>query len=192
MTTLRYITHPNVVQDPEVPVPQWGLSELGRQRAEAMARQPWAATIGRVVSSPETKAREAAEVLAGALGLAVEVRHESFANSEFVDMARSHGVSIITAADSEFPQIADQTAPFVYMRLQGTAESEVLGYSPDDLDVWAKAIKAWAAGEMPDGLRYIADPSSGVSGGRDVFFYVIAGAKAKNPSAAMALIDRVG
>lgn len=75
MTTLRYITHPNVVQDPEVPVPRWGLSELGRQRAGAMARQPWAATVGRVVSSPETKAREAAEVLAGALGLDVEVRH---------------------------------------------------------------------------------------------------------------------
>lgn len=77
MTALRYISHPNVVQDPDVPVPQWGLSPLGVERAHAMAAQPWAATIGRVVSSPETKARQAAEILAEALGLDVEVRTDS-------------------------------------------------------------------------------------------------------------------
>jgi broad specificity phosphatase PhoE len=74
MNILRYISHPNVVQDPDVPVPQWRLSELGIERARAMTRQPWVRPIGRVVASPETKAREAAAILAEHLGLDVEVR----------------------------------------------------------------------------------------------------------------------
>jgi broad specificity phosphatase PhoE len=74
VTVLRYISHPDVVQDPQVPVPRWGLSELGVARARAMTSQPWVATIGRVVSSPETKALEAAAILADHLGLEVEVR----------------------------------------------------------------------------------------------------------------------
>lgn len=74
MSTLRYISHPNVVQDPDVPVPQWGLSELGIERARAMTRQAWVASICRVVASPETKAREAAAILAAHLGLDVEIR----------------------------------------------------------------------------------------------------------------------
>ncbi len=32
MAVVRYITHPDVVIDPVTPVPQWRLSELGRQR----------------------------------------------------------------------------------------------------------------------------------------------------------------
>jgi broad specificity phosphatase PhoE len=77
MPVLRYISHPNVVQDPEVPVPQWELSPFGLERARAMAVQPWVAAIGRVVSSPETKARQAASILADRLGLDVEVRSDT-------------------------------------------------------------------------------------------------------------------
>ncbi|MCS3495855.1 hypothetical protein M2189_005186 [Bradyrhizobium japonicum] len=34
---IRYLTHPQVQIDPTVPVPQWGLSPLGRTRTEALA-----------------------------------------------------------------------------------------------------------------------------------------------------------
>ncbi|OWY62709.1 histidine phosphatase family protein [cyanobacterium TDX16] len=74
MALLHYVSHPEVVVDPETPIPRWGLSPLGLQRARAMLDQAWVADVGRVVSSDETKALEAASVLAEHLGLDVEVR----------------------------------------------------------------------------------------------------------------------
>lgn len=73
----RYVSHAQVVQDPEVPVPRWGLNETGRRRVEVLADQPWMRRVGRLVSSDETKAVEAATILADALGLEVEVRPDS-------------------------------------------------------------------------------------------------------------------
>lgn len=70
-----YITHPQVRIDPNVAVPQWGLSEIGRQRAIQSATSPWAAALTRIVSSEETKAIETAEILARSAGLSVEVVH---------------------------------------------------------------------------------------------------------------------
>ncbi|NGM44765.1 DUF72 domain-containing protein [Rhodobacter sp. SGA-6-6] len=121
---------------------------------------------------------------------AVEVRHDSFRTPEFTDLARAHGVAAVIAADSEFPQIADPTAPFVYARIMGTAEDEPLGYSERALDLWAERAKVWAEGGCPEGLDYVGDPKP--SGPRDVFLYVISGHKVLNPQAAMALIERLG
>jgi uncharacterized protein YecE (DUF72 family) len=123
-----------------------------------------------------------------ALRHVVEVRHDSFRNAEFVALAREHGVAIAIAGDSEFPQIADPTAPFIYARIMGTGESKKFGYAPKMLDLWAQRARAWAAGQAPDGLVYVDTPAAGAA--RDVFLYVIGGHKAKNPSAAMALIAR--
>ena len=64
MTYALYVTHPQVVQDPAVPVPRWGLSELGRQRAERFANHPLVIGVTRIVSSRETKALELAAILA--------------------------------------------------------------------------------------------------------------------------------
>lgn len=74
MALLRYISHPNVHIDPNVEVPKWHLSDQGRRRATAMLDQPWVGDITRVISSDETKARETASLLAGHLGLDIEVR----------------------------------------------------------------------------------------------------------------------
>ena len=68
---------------------------------------------------------------------AVEVRHDSFKVPEFVALARDHGVAIVTAADGAFPQIADLTAPFAYLRIMGTKENQPNGYSDAELDAWA-------------------------------------------------------
>jgi uncharacterized protein YecE (DUF72 family) len=120
---------------------------------------------------------------------AVEVRHESFRVPEFIAMARAHGVAIVIAGDSEYPQIADPTAGFVYARIMGTEESEALGYSGRDLDLWAARAKAWASGETVEGLAGI-EPNSALGVPRDVYLYVISGHKVRNPAAAMALIER--
>ncbi|MBZ9710799.1 phosphoglycerate mutase family protein [Mesorhizobium sp. ESP7-2] len=80
MPIAYYITHPQVQIDTTIPVPDWGLSDVGRARAHAMLDQPWIASIGRVVSSGERKAIETAEVLGRHLNLAVQVRQRMHEN----------------------------------------------------------------------------------------------------------------
>jgi broad specificity phosphatase PhoE len=73
LTFHLYLSHPQVRIDPAVPVPRWGLSDIGRARAEALAAQPWIGRFRRVVSSDEQKAVETADILAAALGLTTQV-----------------------------------------------------------------------------------------------------------------------
>ncbi len=68
-----YVTHPQVVMDASVPVPQWGLSAVGRQRARAFASHPLLAAVSRIVSSDERKAREVGAILAEATGAPVRI-----------------------------------------------------------------------------------------------------------------------
>ncbi|WP_127145041.1 DUF72 domain-containing protein [Pelagibacterium montanilacus] len=121
---------------------------------------------------------------------AVEVRHESFAVPEAVELARRHTVALVVAGDSKFPTIPDITADFVYLRLMGTTEDHPAGYGEDDITRWAGRLKDYAAGHMPEGLPAIAGPAE--PGARDVFCYVISGAKDRNPLAAKGLTDAGG
>lgn len=130
-----------------------------------------------------------------ALRHAIEVRHDSFCCLEFTQMLQDRGMAAVVSGDSEFPQIADPTAPFVYARIMGTLEAHPFGYSDPALDLWAERARSWAGGGRPDGLEYV-DAQDAISGSsatpRDVFLYVISGYKAANPQAAMALIERLG
>ena len=121
---------------------------------------------------------------------AVEVRHGSFVTPDFVALAAKHNVAIVTAGDSKFPQIADATADFVYLRIMGTDEKHGKGYSEAELDAWAERAKTYAAGGVPDDLKRASDKPV-KAGPRDVFLYVISGHKELNPAAAMALIERL-
>jgi broad specificity phosphatase PhoE len=71
MSFCIYLTHPEVAIDPEVPVPDWGLSDLGRSRAELAVHLPWAPVIRHVVASGERKAIETADIFASAFDLPV-------------------------------------------------------------------------------------------------------------------------
>jgi broad specificity phosphatase PhoE len=68
-----YITHPQVKIDADIPVPKWGLSELGASRTRQAATSPWAAQLKRIISSDETKAIETAAILAAASGIEAEI-----------------------------------------------------------------------------------------------------------------------
>lgn len=74
-----YITHPEVLIDPAVPVPGWGLSGRGRERAALAAASDWAARIGRFVASTERKAIETAGILAAGR-VPVETNHAMVEN----------------------------------------------------------------------------------------------------------------
>jgi broad specificity phosphatase PhoE len=71
MSELYFITHPQVVVDPAVPVPQWPLSAVGLARMTALLRQPWVPGIMRLFASPERKALDGAGVLGRHLHLSV-------------------------------------------------------------------------------------------------------------------------
>ncbi len=74
MTRIYYITHPQIQLDPDVPVPDWRLSALGRARTHAMLAQPWIRSLTRLVASAERKAIETADILTAHLGLELELR----------------------------------------------------------------------------------------------------------------------
>ncbi|NYH16451.1 uncharacterized protein YecE (DUF72 family) [Paraburkholderia bryophila] len=121
---------------------------------------------------------------------AIEVRNDSFKTPEFIALARQYQVAVVLAGDSDYPQIADLTAPFVYARIMGTTDKHANGYATKSLDVWAERARELAAGTTPDDLDTFAEPPSKIAA-RDVYLYVISGFKERNPAAAMALIERL-
>jgi uncharacterized protein YecE (DUF72 family) len=122
---------------------------------------------------------------------AVEVRHESFLVPAFIDLLRKHSVAPVLVESEKHPMIADVTSDFVYLRLERSSEKIETGYKPAELDRWGDRAKTWAEGGAPDDLPTIAPPMSG-GRERDVFVYMISGAKVRAPAAAMALIERLG
>lgn len=104
---------------------------------------------------------------------ALEVRHPSFKDPKFYELAKQHGVAIVFADDDTFPEIDEPTADFTYARLMRSQEKVETGYDKKALDHWAKRAKDWAKRG-------------------DAFVYFISGAKVRNPAAAQALIERVG
>ena len=76
MATGYFITHPDVIIDPERPIERGGLSPRGRERMQALVSQPWVRRIGRVLSSSEQKALDGAEILVTTLGVPHQVVRE--------------------------------------------------------------------------------------------------------------------
>ncbi len=119
----------------------------------------------------------------------VEVRHDSFKDKAFIDLCRRENVGIVFAADSEFPLIADVTTDFVYARIMGTSTKEKAGYPAAQLKTWAERARDWADGNSPKASMLVAPAAAKKK--RDVFLFVISGAKEKNPAAAQAIIAQL-
>jgi uncharacterized protein YecE (DUF72 family) len=118
----------------------------------------------------------------------IEARHASFLEPAFIELARKHSVAVAAVDSDKHTLVADVTADFVYARLQRTSAKVRTGYPHPQLAIWAKRAQAWAKGDVPDDLPRIG----GAMPARhepDVFIYMIAGAKALAPAAAMALIE---
>ncbi|MBX3593665.1 DUF72 domain-containing protein [Sphingomonas sp.] len=121
---------------------------------------------------------------------AIQVRHESFAVPEFVEMCRAVGAAIVFADSPDYPAIADVTADFVYTRLERGADDNPLCYPEGEIDRWADAAKLWASGGVPAGLPYVEDDAPPVRP-RETFVFFIHGGKVRAPAAAQAVIARV-
>jgi uncharacterized protein YecE (DUF72 family) len=117
---------------------------------------------------------------------AVEVRHASFKDAAFVALARKYGAAIVFADSAKHPAIADVTADFVYARLQRAEAGVPTGYKPAALKQWLACGRTWEAGGTPDAFPLLANSPAKVK--RDVFIYMINGAKERAPAAAQALL----
>lgn len=105
---------------------------------------------------------------------AIEVRHDSFRDPAFIEMARAANIAVVHADHPDFPLIDEDIADFSYARVMRAEEELTDGYDVAALDRWADWAKLKAAG------------------GRDVYLFFIAAAKIRNPAAAQALIRRLG
>ncbi|HEY6255835.1 MAG TPA: DUF72 domain-containing protein [Xanthobacteraceae bacterium] len=121
---------------------------------------------------------------------AVEVRHASFCIGEFVTLMRQHAVAIAGVESDKHPLIADVTSDFVYLRLQRTSEDVETGYPKGDLAAWVKRARVFAEGGAPSDLSTLA-PAPRAKSKRDVFIYMISGAKVRAPAAAQALLAQL-
>ncbi|RBW62511.1 histidine phosphatase family protein [Ruegeria sp. A3M17] len=72
MGKLLVVSHPEVVVEPETPITEWGLSEIGRARADTFAQSQTMSCVTDIWSSTERKASETAAILAKPLGLVVK------------------------------------------------------------------------------------------------------------------------
>jgi uncharacterized protein YecE (DUF72 family) len=104
---------------------------------------------------------------------ALEVRHESFKDERFYDLARRHNVAIVFADSEDFPSIEQPTADFTYARLMRTKEEVETGYTAVEIAQWTNRVRSWAERG-------------------DAFVYFISGAKVRAPAAARALIQSMG
>jgi uncharacterized protein YecE (DUF72 family) len=125
---------------------------------------------------------------------AVEIRHESFLDSRFVDLLREHSIALVIAETARrWPMIHDITADFVYMRLHGDRKLYQSGYSDMSLDRWAKRISAWHRGSEPKDARKISLRRPPTRKPRDVYcFFDNTDVKLRAPFDAQTLARQLG
>jgi broad specificity phosphatase PhoE len=66
---IYFITRPDVVIDPSLPVPQWPLSERGRSRMRRLLSRDWIPHIAAIYCSIEQKAIDGAAILSKTTGI---------------------------------------------------------------------------------------------------------------------------
>lgn len=109
-----------------------------------------------------------------ALRHVIEPRHESFRDEKFFDLCRARNVAVVFEDSDDYPCIDVDTADFAYARLQRMNEDIPTGYDDATLNGFAQRTRAW------------------VRDRRDVYIFMINGAKVRAPAAALALRQRLG
>ena len=106
---------------------------------------------------------------------AVEIRHPSFMNDDFVSLLKDHDVGLVVADTAgKWPKMFHLTSDFVYVRLHGDVKIYTSGYTDRALASWARRIRAWA------------------KDGRDVYVYFDNDVKVKAPFDALNLMRMLG
>ena len=121
---------------------------------------------------------------------AMEIRHESFRDPDFIALLRRHDVALVCADTVDWPLLMDVTADFIYCRLHGSVELYNSGYSDAELDIWAERVRNWARGRATDG-HFVTGPTAD-GRQRDVFVFFDNTDKLMAPGDARGLMERLG
>jgi uncharacterized protein YecE (DUF72 family) len=108
-----------------------------------------------------------------ALRHAIEPRHDSFNDEKFFELCRARNIAVVLDESDDYPRIDADTADFSYARLQRMRDEVPTGYDDAALDGFAERAREWA------------------KRGRDVYIFMINGAKVRAPAAALALQDKL-
>ena len=105
---------------------------------------------------------------------AFEVRHPSYFTAEFYDLLRDQDIGFVVADTAgRFPYSEEVTSDHVYVRLHGSQELYVSGYTDAELDAWARKVRRWSRT------------------GLDVYVYFDNDAKVHAPKDAQRLMERL-
>ncbi|MFP0195316.1 DUF72 domain-containing protein [Pseudomonas sp. PHC1] len=123
---------------------------------------------------------------------AVEIRHDSFIDPDFVRLLKRYNTALVIADTAgKWPYREDLTSDFVYLRLHGAEELYASGYTRAALQRWAERIDAWHHGRQPGDAHLIAPrlkPRARKS--REIFCYFDNDIKVRAPFDARSLLQR--
>lgn len=107
---------------------------------------------------------------------AMEFRHKSFLNKDFMALMRHQNVAFVFAHEGgeKAPYTEEATADFIYARLHGEGKTFAKGYPERELTIWSKKVEAWS------------------KKGLDSYVYFNSEAKEYAPSSALKLMKRLG
>jgi broad specificity phosphatase PhoE len=161
--TALFISHPEVAVDPDTPVPAWSLSARGVERMRAFADSDAVSQVAAVWSSAETKAVEAAAILAQARGLtarAHEPLHENDRSATgFLPPAEFEAVANAFFARPQESVRGWERAADAQARIVAAVDHVLAGWSGGDV-----AIVAHGGVGTLLLCRYLGEP---ISRGRD-------------------------
>lgn len=124
---------------------------------------------------------------------AVEFRHASFLTERFIALLRKFNIALVVAdVASRFPTAEDATADFVYARLHGSRKMYASGYTPREIEFWARRAETWRKGREPSDARRISRPAPAARS-RDVYvFFDNTDVKLRAPVDARRMAERLG
>ena len=124
---------------------------------------------------------------------AIEVRHESFMDPDFIALLRKYKVALVVADTAgKWPYMEDVTADFMYLRLHGDAQLYASGYSDEALAHWAERIRAWTTGGQPTDARLVSPTAPPKRAKRDLYCFFDNDIKVHAPYDARRLMDVLG
>jgi uncharacterized protein YecE (DUF72 family) len=127
------------------------------------------------------------------LRYAIEIRHESFRDPDFVRLLRERKAALVVADTAgKWPLLEEPTADFMYVRLHGDVELYASGYTDEALDRWAERVRAWRDGGEPRDARRVTDRPAPRRPYRDVYCYFDNDAKVRAPFDAGSLSRKLG
>ncbi|MEV6611401.1 DUF72 domain-containing protein [Kutzneria sp. NPDC051319] len=137
----REVTHVRRLRGVEEPLKKFfdsGVRELGERLGPVLWQLP-----DRTAFDPGVVA-EFLALLDPTVRHAFEVRHESFRDEKFYELAREHNVAVVYS-EGKWPLFDVTTADFHYIRLHGAEELYISGYDDEALRGWAARVEELAA-----------------------------------------------